>query len=59
MVDSLTWLVWSKTVDGERNRNHPRSVLEMLINPKTEKECKGFSSVDEFERAREQIIRGY
>lgn len=58
MVDSLSWLVWSKTVDGEKNRNHPKSILEMLTNPQPEKECKGFNTADEFERAREEILRG-
>lgn len=24
MVDSLRWLVWSKTKDGQHNRNHPQ-----------------------------------
>lgn len=59
MVDSLAWLVWSKTKDAEKNRNHPKSVYKLLANPEiTKKDCRGFNSAEDFERARLEIIGG-
>lgn len=59
MVDSLAWLVWSKTRDGEHNRNHPKSIYRLLMNPDEYKpKCERFNTADEFERARNEIVRG-
>lgn len=56
-VDYLALLVWSKTKDAQKNRNHPESIYEKLMNPVKKKQTKGFNSAEEFERARMQIIR--
>lgn len=59
MVDSLSWLVWSKTKDAEHNRNKPQSVYKLLTNPDENKaECERFATANDFERAREEILRG-
>lgn len=56
-VDYLALLAWSKTKDAQKNRNHPESIYEKLMNPVKKKQTKGFNSAEEFERARMQIIR--
>lgn len=33
-VDALNWLVWSKTKDGHKNRNRPKSVLPWVKDGK-------------------------
>lgn len=55
-VDALNWLVWSRTVDGSKNRNKPESMVQKLTEPKKEPEVESFNSGEEFERARALII---
>lgn len=55
-VDALNWLVWSKTEDAKRKRNRPKSVLQMLLDEKSE--IMTFNTADEFERRRAEIING-
>lgn len=61
IADSLNWLVWSKTKDGERGINRPQSIVErMLGETKEEKqdfEHDVFNSVEEFKKAREKALR--
>ena len=56
MVDRLSLLLWLKTEDARKRINKPKSVLEMLEYP-PQKQYKSFSSVDEFERKRAQLLR--
>lgn len=55
MVDELSWLHWSKTKDGAKNRNRPPSVLKALIEEKKE-ETEVFLTADDFKKAWENII---
>lgn len=43
IADELTFIAWSKTVDGQKNRNRPKSILESLLNPEQEKETENTS----------------
>lgn len=54
-VDALNLLVWMQSKDGQKNRNRPVSVVEMLTADNSKK-VKGFESAEEFERAREVIL---
>ena len=54
MVDTLHYLLWAKTKDGEKNRNRPKRLSEMMIHK--EKENAGFSSIDEFNAVRNRIL---
>lgn len=47
-VDYLSLLWWSKTEDGQKNRNRPQSVFELLTKGPKEKELIGFNSGEEF-----------
>lgn len=51
--DAVNWLVWSKTVDGSKNRNKPASLLAQLyrINDK-----KNIKSGKDFEKERQRIL---
>ena len=54
IVDRLGQLVWMQTVDGQKGRNRPVSILDLLQGkPSEEKEgaIKTFDSPEEFEAA--------
>lgn len=56
-VDRLGLLVWAKTEDGQRGRNRPPSVVEMLTGNDTRKHdaMQTFRDGAEFEAARARI----
>ena len=54
-LDCLNWLVWSKSKKAQKNIDRPSSILKELMNPK-KKETIGFTSAEDFERARQAII---
>ena len=56
-VDKLSQLFWIKTKDAQHGRNRPKSILDALENP-PEKKYKVFSSIEEFERKRAEILKG-
>lgn len=59
IADSLRLLVWQNTEDGHRGRNQPEKLSAALLpTGKEEKETQGFSSAEDFERARERLLRG-
>lgn len=55
-VDQLNYLAWTKTVDAEKGRNRPKSVVKILLGETEQKQCTGFVSGDDFEEYRRQII---
>ena len=56
--DNLRLLLWSKTKDGAKGNNRPSSVLSSLIdNKKSNHDNLGFNSAEEFEKARNQMIK--
>lgn len=57
IVDRLTLLVWSKTKDGQKGRNQPKSIVDRLIKPIKQKEEVAFSTSEEFEEVRNRILR--
>lgn len=61
ICDELAFISWSKTKDGQRNRNRPESVLNNLLNAnkKTEKEINSYASGDDFKDAWDSIIGGH
>lgn len=56
IADGVRWLMWSKTKDGEKNRNRPASLFETMTEDK--QKTSGFNSPEEFEAARARIING-
>lgn len=57
ILDRTNLLLWLKTKDAQRGTNRPKSLLEALENPK-EREYKVFSTIEDFERMRAELIRG-
>ena len=55
MADALNWLVWSKTKDASRNRNKPKSLVDMITRRKTS-DLEAFRTVDEFEQRRKELL---
>lgn len=59
IVDRLSLLVWSKTKDAQTGTNRPPMITNQLLGLKGEDgETLGFDSVDQFEKARLEILGG-
>lgn len=64
--DSLLWIRWSMTKDGQKGKNMPESMTAKLIGQEENQEEKAlekeaeitFYSGDEFKAYREKLIRG-
>ena len=59
-VDRLSLLFWSKTEDGQKNRNRPESIYMQLLgaNTKLESDIVAFESRSDFEAERKRIMNG-
>lgn len=55
IADYLALIMWSKTKDGAKGRNRPKSIRE-LFSKKQENDIVGFNSPEEFEKARQAIL---
>lgn len=61
IADRIGLLLWLNTQDGVKGANRPAPVLDALIGGNdsgSENDIQSFSSADEFEAARNRIIRG-
>ena len=58
MVDRLSVLIWQNTKDGEKGRNKPESLVDMLLSKNTENVRKTdcFDTPEAFWAARSAII---
>ncbi|WP_040466783.1 DUF5361 domain-containing protein [Eremococcus coleocola] len=57
-VDALNTLLWTKTKDGQKNRNRPKSIFSLLTQEvKEDKKVQGFNSSEEFEKALKEFER--
>lgn len=55
-VDRLSLLLWTKTEDGMRNINRPKSILDELLG-NDEKETEGFDTPEDFITAWNKITK--
>lgn len=55
MADALNLLVWSKTKDAQKNRNRPKSIVDMVTRKKTS-DLEAFRTVEEFEQRRRELL---
>ena len=56
--DELTRLIWMKTEDGVKGINPPKSIVSLILNNGEENTVNdGFQTVEEYEKARLEIIR--
>jgi|SRR5690625_2861357 len=57
--DSLNTLVWFKTTDGQKGRNRPVSMVELLLNHnKRNDDMVVFNSGEDFRKQRLRLIKG-
>ena len=56
IADYLALILWSKTKDGQKGRNKPKPLRDVITGGKNKKEIVGFSTHDDFERVRQQIL---
>lgn len=57
--DYLAYIWWSKTEDGQKNRNRPELIAPKLSNNSIKnEEVVGFNSSEEFEKKRREILGG-
>src|SRR5574344_69115 len=56
IYDNLNWLLWSKTKDGQKNRNKPKQLTEIIFNKKDEEDISSFNTSKDFEIERMRII---
>ena len=57
ILDSINHIGWMLSKDGEKGRNHPRSVYEILTGSEKETEIIGYLTPEDFETARNKILR--
>lgn len=56
IYDKLSLLLWAQSKDGQKNRNRPKSLYEMLNPKRREQDLMSFETGDDFDRARQAII---
>ena len=56
--DRLSIGIWFKTKDGQKGKNKPKLVLDTLSQKPQEKKELVFNSGEEFEKARQTLIKG-
>ena len=54
IADAASLLVWMQTKDGQKGRNRPKSLVELMTQPQ-EHNIMSFRTAEEFERARRMI----
>ena len=59
IYDRLNWLCWTWTIAAEHKKNMPESLYEARTGTlKTKQKASGFSTPEEFERKRKEILGG-
>lgn len=56
LVDRVSLIMWSRTEDGQRGMNKPKSVLKALEGIKEESAYQHFDSIEDFERKRAELF---
>lgn len=58
--DRLSTLVWFQTEDGQKGKNRPPSLVNMLTNKeeKSDKDVISFSSGKDFIKVRKRLLKG-
>lgn len=57
IMDRMSLLVWMKTKNARHKINKPKSVLSELLREKPKDRIVSYRSAEEFEAARERLIR--
>lgn len=57
ILDSVNHIGWMLSKDGEKGRNHPKSIYQMLTEADTENDVVGYATPEDFETARNKLLR--
>lgn len=58
IYDRLSLLLWAQTKDGQKGRNRPTMITEILLKREKENDVMAFRSGEEFEKERRRLIGG-
>jgi len=61
IADDLSTLVWFNSEDGQKGRNRPKRLLDLLLSNETEQkddDILAFDSGEEFEAYRNKLLKG-
>ncbi len=56
IADVLSLILWSKTKDGQKNRNRPKSIFAKLTSREEESKVETFISGEDFEQTRTRLL---
>lgn len=56
IADRLSTLVWFQTADGQKGRNRPTMLTNLLLKKEQENDVEAFHSGEEFEKERQRLI---
>lgn len=56
ILDRLSILLWSKTKDGQKGINQPKSIIES-VNEKPKEKITSFNSGEDFMKFREKFVK--
>ena len=56
ILDRLSILLWSKTKDGQKGINQPKSIIES-VNEKPKEKVTSFESGEDFMKLREKFVK--
>lgn len=57
--DRVSFLLWSKTKDGQKGKNRPKSIVDSFtVQPQKEKNEIVFNSGKDFEEMRKRLVKG-
>src|SRR5690625_4136967 len=57
IADRLSTLVWFQTEDGQKGRNRPAMLTDLLLKRERESDVEAFHSGEDFERERQRLMR--
>lgn len=55
VLDEVNWIAWTKTEEAQHGRGMPKRISRRLLGIEDEKECAGYDSPEEFDRAWKQL----
>lgn len=57
LLDGVNTIAWMMSEDGHAGKNRPKSIYQNLVGNEPEKEIQAYLSAEDFEAARNEILR--
>ena len=58
LLDTVNHIAWMISENGQRRRNHPASVFELVVAPKKQKETETYRTAADFDAAWKSLAGG-